>query len=56
VIHIRHGKGDKERDVSIVWRFAIEALKRWQQLQAASSWKRRYRVLPALKGDKPSAE
>lgn len=30
IIHIRHGKGDKERDVSIVGDLAVEALHHWQ--------------------------
>ncbi len=52
VIHVRHGKGDKERDVSIVGEFAIEALARWQRLQAARAGRRDIVFCSVLKGDK----
>jgi integrase len=56
VIHIRHGKGDKSRDVSIVGDFAIEALSRWQRLQAARSGQRDIVFCAVLKGDKLGAD
>lgn len=52
VIHVRHGKGDKSRDVSIVGEFAIEALSRWQRLQAARAGNRDIVFCAVLKGDK----
>ncbi len=56
VIHIRHGKGDKERDASIVGEFAIEALSHWQQLQAARSGQRDIVFCAVAKGDKMGAD
>jgi integrase len=56
VIHIRHGKGDKERDVSIVGDFAIEALSHWQQLQAARAGNRDIVFCTVAKGDKMGAD
>lgn len=56
VIHIRHGKGDKERDVSIIGDFAIEALGRWQRLQSSRSGQRNIVFCAVLKGDKLGAD
>jgi integrase len=56
VIHIRHGKGNKERDASIVGDFAIEALGRWQQLQVARAGQRDIVFCPIQKGDKLGAD
>lgn len=33
VLHIRHGKGDKARDVPLAGDFALDALRRWQLAQ-----------------------
>lgn len=33
VLHIRHGKGDKERDVPLAGDYALDALREWQMLQ-----------------------
>lgn len=52
VIHIRHGKGDKERDVSIVGNLAVQALSAWQRAQAAHAGKRDIVFCSVLKGNK----
>ena len=52
VIHIRHRKGDKARDVSIVGDLAIAALSHWQRLQAARAGNRDIVFCAVLKGDK----
>jgi integrase len=33
VLHIRHGKGDKERDVPLAGDYALDALRAWQRVQ-----------------------
>lgn len=33
VLNVRHGKGDKQRDVPIAGEFALEALRQWQMAQ-----------------------
>jgi integrase len=33
IIHIRHGKGDKARDVALVGDFGVEALQKWRSAQ-----------------------
>jgi|HigsolmetaAR202D_1030399.scaffolds.fasta_scaffold04580_1 integrase/recombinase XerD len=33
VLHVRHGKGDKARDVPLAGDYALDALRRWQLLQ-----------------------
>lgn len=48
VIKIRHGKGDKEREVSIAGAFAIDALKRWRKRCSD----RRFVFCSVNKGDK----
>jgi len=52
IIHIRHGKGDKPRDVSIVGEDAIAMLTTWQRLQAAHAGKREIVFCAVLKGNK----
>ena len=55
VIHIRHGKGDKERSAPIIGDHALDALRRWQMAQPSD----RVYVFCALykgnklRGDKP---
>lgn len=51
VIHVRHGKGDKDRDVSIingVGGFAVRALRVWKSITGD----RKYVFCPIVKGDK----
>lgn len=47
-LYVRSGKGDKARDVAIVGRLAVAALKEWQRLQGAG---REYAFCPVYKGD-----
>lgn len=48
IIKIRHGKGDKERDVAIAGEFAVEALQNWRKRCPD----RRYVFCSINKGDK----
>jgi integrase len=48
VVTVRHGKGDKARDVPLAGDFALEALQAWQACQM----ERTYVFCPVVKGDK----
>jgi len=52
ILHIRHGKGDVERDTTIVGDNAIEALRVWQKRQAAVGDGREYIFCSLAKGEK----
>ena len=49
VVHIRHGKGDKERTAPIIGDSALDALRGWQMAQPSD---RAYVFCPVRKGDK----
>lgn len=53
VLSIRHGKGDKAREVPLAGDLALEALKVWQLAQPAG---REYVFCPLRKGDKFGAD
>jgi integrase len=53
VITVRHGKGDKSREVPLAGDFALDALKAWQMCQPEGY---AYVFCPILKGDKVSVD
>lgn len=53
VLHVRHGKGDKRRDVPLAGDFALEALRAWQLCQPSGY---EYMFTPVLKGNKVGAD
>jgi site-specific recombinase XerD len=52
ILHIRHGKGDEERDATIVGDNAIEALQEWRERQATTGDQRDYVFCALVKGEK----
>jgi len=53
VLTVRHGKGDKRRDVPLAGEYAIKALKDWQFAQASG---RSYVFCSVNKGDNPGPD
>lgn len=53
VITVRHGKGDKAREVPLAGDLALDALRQWQMCLASE---REYIFCPILKGDKIGAD
>jgi integrase/recombinase XerD len=48
ILHIRHGKGDKTRDVPLAGDFALQALRSWQMAQPTGC---QYVFTPVARGD-----
>lgn len=53
VVTVRHGKGDKNREVPLAGDLALDALKRWQE--CLPTW-REWVFCPLIKGDKVGAD
>jgi integrase/recombinase XerD len=53
IITVRHGKGDKSREVPLAGDYALIALAAWQQLQPTS---REYVFCPLKRGDHPGKD